>query len=93
MSDDDPVLTRRASAARLASAGQRAGYALFGASIVAFVVGVIADFPSWTVVVVVSSLVVGSLLLAPAIILGYAVKAAAREDRDRAAGRRPTTGH
>ena len=35
------------------------------------------------VVVIVAGLAVGSLLLLPSIILGYAVKAAEREDRER----------
>lgn len=35
------------------------------------------------VTLVTISLVVGSILLAPAIVLGYAVKAAEREDRER----------
>jgi hypothetical protein len=33
--------------------------------------------------IVVTSMIVGSLLLAPAIVLGYAVKAAERDDRER----------
>jgi hypothetical protein len=32
---------------------------------------------------VIGSLIVGSILLAPAIVLGYAVKAAERDDRER----------
>jgi hypothetical protein len=69
--------------ARLASAGQRIGYLLILTAIVAFVVGLIADFPNWTVVVVVASLIGATVTLAPAIVLGYAVKAADREDRER----------
>ncbi|HUS62169.1 MAG TPA: hypothetical protein VMY34_08225 [Acidimicrobiales bacterium] len=80
MPAEDPVLRRRAGAQRLAVAGQRIGYALFGWAIVAFVVGVITDFAGPVVTVVIGSLLAGSVVLAPAIVLGYAVKAATRHD-------------
>jgi hypothetical protein len=46
---------------------------------IAFVVG----FSGPLVTIVTVCLIAGSLLLAPAIILAYAVKAAEREDRER----------
>jgi hypothetical protein len=67
--------------ARLAQTGKRVGYGLFLVAIVAFVGGVASDFPSVLVTVVVASLAVGSVVLAPAIVIGYGVKAAEREDR------------
>jgi hypothetical protein len=82
----DPVVARRRRIARLADAGQRGGYLLFGLAIVAFVVGVVTDFPRPVVTVVVAALAVGSILLAPAIVLGYAVRAADRDDRERGLG-------
>lgn len=82
----DPVLAQRARMASLASLGQRVGYALFGLALGAFFVGLVTGFGSWTVWLVIAALGVGSLVLAPAIVLGYAVKAAAREDRERASG-------
>jgi hypothetical protein len=81
----DPTLARRARIARLTELGQRVGYALFGLAIVAFAVGAVAGFATVEVVVVVACLVAGSVVLAPAIVFGYAVKAAEREDRERAA--------
>lgn len=72
--------------ARLASLGQRVGYLLFGIALAAFFVGLGTGFGDWTVWLVLAALGLGSLVLAPAIVLGYAVKAAAREDRERAAG-------
>ncbi len=77
----DPVRTRRARIARLARAGKRAGCSLFVLAMVAFAVGAASDFPPVVVTVVVASLAAGSLLLAPAIVVGYGVKAAEREDR------------
>jgi hypothetical protein len=79
----DPVVARRRRLARLADRGQRAGYLLFGVAIVLFVVGFVAGFSAGVVTAVVATLVVGSLVLAPAIVVGYAVRAADREDRER----------
>jgi hypothetical protein len=79
----DPVRARRARIARLAELGQLVGYGLFGAAIVVFVVGFVAGYNDVLVTLVVASLIVGSVVLAPAIVMGYAVKAAEREDRAR----------
>jgi predicted membrane protein len=79
---DDPVLRRRAQIARLADLGQKVGYGLFGVAVVAFVVAAVVGFsPAWVTVVVVA-MVVGSVVLAPAIVLGFAAQAADREDRE-----------
>jgi hypothetical protein len=75
------VQVRRAQAAKLAKHGKRMGYGLFLVAIVAFVAGALTDFPDLLVTVVVVCLVVGSLLLAPAIVVAYGVKAADREER------------
>jgi hypothetical protein len=80
--EPDPVLARRARIARLTELGQRVGYALFGLAIVVFVVGFVAGYSDFLVAVIVTSLAVGSAVLAPAIVFGYAVKAAEREDRE-----------
>lgn len=83
----DPVLERRARIARYVDLGQRVGYGLFALAIVAFVVGFVAGWSSGFTVVVIGALLVGSVVLAPSIVLGYAVKAADREDREQ--GRLP----
>jgi O-antigen ligase len=80
--DGDPVLERRERIARLVSLGQRTGWLAFGVAMVVFLVGLALGFPGWAATVVVVALVVGSLVLAPAIVFGYAVKAAEREDRE-----------
>jgi membrane-bound ClpP family serine protease len=79
----DPVRERRALIARWVSLGQRAGYGLFLVAIVLFVVGFVTGFDGMVGPTIVGCLVVGSLVLAPAIVFGYAVKAAEREDRER----------
>ncbi len=79
----DPIRARRAQVARWASAARRAGWALFGVAVAAFIVGLVTGLPAWTVMVVVASLFVGSALLLPAIVVGFGVSAAEREDPDR----------
>ena len=76
----DPVLERRARASRLADVGQRLGYGLFGLALVLFFVGLIGDFSSSISTAIVTCVVIGSIVLAPAIVVGYAVKAAIRDD-------------
>jgi uncharacterized membrane protein YidH (DUF202 family) len=61
----------------------RLGYLCFGVAIVTFVIGFIVSFNAAVSTVVVTSMIIGSILLAPAIVLGYAVKAAERDDRER----------
>jgi hypothetical protein len=80
--DTDPVRARRAQWARAAALGQRAGYAAFAVAVVAFVVGATTGLTDTVVVIVIGALALGSLVLAPAIILGYAVRAAERDDRE-----------
>jgi hypothetical protein len=79
---DDPVLVRRARIRRLVALGQRLGYGLFGLAIVGFVAGFAVGFGGWVTTVVIASLFVGSAVLAPAIVFGYAVRAAERADRE-----------
>lgn len=79
---DDPVRARRAVWARWAATGKRVGYGLVLASVVAFVVGAIAGFSSAVTAVVTASLFASTVTLAPGIVVGYAVKAAEREDRE-----------
>lgn len=79
-SPSDPVLTRRANASRLAALGQRIGYGLFGLALVLFFVGLIDGFTSTISTAVITCVVIASIVLAPAIVVGYAVKAAIRDD-------------
>jgi hypothetical protein len=81
---DDPVLARRQRIARLTEWGQRLGYGLFGLAVLLFAIGAAMGFRSPVVIAVTVCLATGSLVLAPAIVFGYAVKAAEREDRERA---------
>jgi hypothetical protein len=77
----DPVLARRRQVARWVAVAQRVGYALLGVFCVLVAIGFPTGFPVWLSTAAVVAIAVGSALLAPAIVLGYAVKAADREDR------------
>jgi sugar phosphate permease len=82
MSSVDPIRERRLWVARLATLGQRVGYGLLALATVLFVVALVTDLPGGLVAAVIACLVVGSAVLAPAIVLGFAAKAAEREDRE-----------
>ncbi len=79
----DPVRAQRARIARLVRVGQRVGYGLFLLAMLGFAAGALTGFPPFLVALVVASLVLGSLVLAPAIVVAYGVRAAEREDRHR----------
>lgn len=76
----DPILQQRARAQRLASLGQRIGYGLYAVAVVAFFVGLLTNFNGAISALVIGSIIIGSFFLAPAIVAGYAVKAAIRDD-------------
>ena len=77
----DPVRQRREQVARLASAARKAGWTFFALACVAFVAGLVIGLTGLVVVIVIGSLALGSALLLPAIIVGFGVTAAEREDR------------
>jgi hypothetical protein len=80
--NEDPVLARRARIARAAALGKRLDYLALGVSIIAFVAGVLTDFARWTVIVSTTGLILACLILPVPIVLGYGVRAAAREERE-----------
>ncbi len=80
---DDPVRARRAKVARWTLLANRVGYLFVAVAIAVFLIGFAIGFSSTVATIVVIALLVGFALLAPSIVLGYAVKAAEREDRER----------
>jgi hypothetical protein len=79
----DPVRARRQQVAKWSLLANRVGYLFLAVAVAVFVIGFAVGFTPPVVAVVVATLLVGSALLLPSIILGYAVKAAEREDRER----------
>ena len=68
--------------ARASLLANRIGYLFFAVAVAVFIIGFAVGFTGAIVAIVVTALVMGSVLLAPAIVLGYAIKAAERDDRD-----------
>jgi hypothetical protein len=61
----------------------RLGYVLLAVAVALFFVALIVGFSATMAGLVIAVLVAALVLLAPSIVLGYAVKAAEREDRQR----------
>ena len=77
---NDPVRARRAMVAKWNQIATRIGYLLFLVAIVMFFVALTTGFSQGKVTIITTSMIVGSILLAPAIVVGYAVKAAEKDD-------------
>ena len=78
---EDPILRSRERARSLANLGKRCGYGCFGAAVIVFLFHYYIEGSSLLTSITVALLIIGSLILAPAIILGYAANAADREDQ------------
>ena len=79
----DPILEQRERMRRIANAAKRTGYALFAMTIALFFVALATGLGSGLVAATTASLIAGCVVLAPAILLGYAVKGAERDDAER----------
>lgn len=79
----DPVVARRAVIARWTLLANRVGYLFMAVAMCAFVMAFAFGFKGPLVTSVLVCLGAGSVLLAPSIVLGHAVKAAEREDREK----------
>jgi hypothetical protein len=79
----DPVRARRKKVERWTLIANRIGYLLFAVSLAVFIIGFAVGFTPFVVGIVVGTLIVGSVLLAPSIVIKYGIKAAEREDRER----------
>lgn len=77
----DPVRARRRQVARYVKLAKRAGYLLLLGAVVAVVIGLASDLTTGITTAATICLVLGSAFLAPAVIVGYAVNAAERDDR------------
>jgi len=80
----DDVVLRRERVRRQVRLGKRVGYGLYALACVLFAVGVATRFTDWMTSAIIYMLVVGSLVLAPAIVFGYGIKSAERHERGEA---------
>lgn len=88
----DPVLAKRARIQARVDLGKRVGYGLYAAAVLGFVAGAIRGFSDFLVTAIVAAMTVGAVLLIPAIVFGYGVKAAERDEREQAARAQATRG-
>ncbi len=79
----DPVRVRRAQIAKWTLLANRVGYLFVALAMALFFIAFAVGFSSTMASLVIVSLVIGCVLLAPSIIVGYAVKAAERDDLER----------
>ena len=80
--DIDPVRQRRQQVAKWTLLANRVGYLLLALAVTLFVMAFAFGFNSTMASLIITSLIISFVLLAPSIVLGYAVKAAEREDRE-----------
>jgi hypothetical protein len=79
----DPVRARRRQVEKWTLLANRIGWLILAVSVAVFVIGFAMGFTDVLVFIVFGTLVVASILLAPSIVLKYAVKAAEKDDRAR----------
>ena len=81
--EEDAVVLQRERIERISSVARTTGYALYIVSLLVVGVSLLVDARlSWVYSFATISLIAGTVLLAPAIIVGYMVKAANRADRE-----------
>ncbi len=81
--DADPIRARRRRVAQSVRLGKRIGYLLWLGAVVLVIVALLTDLNGGVVVAASACLIAGCVLLAPAIVFGYAVNAAERDDKAR----------
>ena len=79
----DPVRERRAQIQRWSLLANRVGYLFVALAMALFFIAFALGFSSGMATAVITTLIIGCVLLAPSIIIGYAVKAAERDDLER----------
>lgn len=78
----DPILVKRERVRRIANTAKHVGYLLFLASMVLFFVALATDLSTRATTGSAGFLIAGCVVLAPAILLGYAVRGAERDDAE-----------
>lgn len=86
--ETDPVLAQRETIRTKANQAQRVGYLMYGVATVLFFIGLATTFSGPIVTAIVVLLIAGSIVLAVAIQVGYAIRGAERHEEDSIAQRR-----
>lgn len=85
---DDEIDAKRDSFRAIAQRSQRVAYLCFALATVLFFTGLATSFGDWISRATIALLIVGSIILAVGIQIGYAVRGAERHEEDSKAQRR-----
>lgn len=78
----DAVLVQRARATKWTKAAKRLGYGALMIAVIAFGVAAATGYPPVAAAIVLGGLIASCILLPPALIAGYGLAAAAKEDSE-----------
>lgn len=84
----DPVLAKRERIRIQSNKAQRVGYVAYAVATVLFFIGLTTSFSGPIVTAIITLLIAGSIVLAVAIQVGYAIRGAERHEEDSIAQRR-----
>ena len=80
--DANSLLIRRQQASLIANTGRKIGYSIFFLSLIIFAIGLTVEFNNLVARTLTILLILGSIVLAPSILLHYAVRGAEREEKE-----------
>ena len=80
--DSNSLAMRRQQASLIANTGRKIGYSIFFLSLIIFAIGLTVEFNDLVAKTLTVLLIVGSIVLAPSILLHYAVRGAEREEKE-----------
>ena len=80
--DSNSLAIRRKQASLIANTGRKIGYSIFFLSLIIFAIGFTVEFNNLVAKTLTVLLIVGSIVLAPSILLHYAVRGAEREEKE-----------
>ena len=80
--DANSLLIRRQQASLIANTGRKIGYSIFFLSLIIFAIGLTVEFNNLVARTLTVLLILGSIILAPSILLHYAVRGAEREEKE-----------
>jgi len=80
--DSNSLAIRRKQASLIANTGRKIGYSIFLLALIIFTIGFTVEFNNLVAKTLTVLLIVGSIVLAPSILLHYAVRGAEREEKE-----------
>ncbi len=80
--DSNSLMLRRQQASLIANTGRKIGYSMFFLSLIIFAIGLTVEFNNLVARTLTVLLIMGSIVLAPSILLHYAVRGAEREEKE-----------